>query len=229
MKQTFLDSSTLPVSAPEPGQLVEVCQRQWTVFDVIFFEKCSVFAGDQVGTYATLLNASPVDAWVWKHSSRMKLALNFSAFCAVDTFPFPTPELLVSSDTQRCECLGAQRTRGRCGVSDRCQRTLQSLPQQGRRRCAHRAIVGDAPRDRHCRHFLLLVERPRPRAWLPDAAEPRGERPSPLHDLQYRADRGVAKLRGAKPTALSGRANRRLCCRAARVEGPRDVGPCRPG
>src|SRR5690606_47106 len=33
----------------------------------------------------------PVDAWIWKQSSRMKLDLNFSPSDAVETFPFLEP------------------------------------------------------------------------------------------------------------------------------------------
>lgn len=56
--------------------------------DVIFHEKCVVFSVDEVYAYAALFNSSPVDAWVWKYSSRMKLDLNFSPSDAVETFPF---------------------------------------------------------------------------------------------------------------------------------------------
>lgn len=59
--------------------------------DVIFHEKCVVFAANEVYAYAALFNSSPVDAWVWKHSSRIKLDLNFSPSDAVETFPFLEP------------------------------------------------------------------------------------------------------------------------------------------
>lgn len=55
--------------------------------DVIFHEKCVVFALHEVYAYAALFNSSPIDAWVWKHSSRMKLDLNFSPSDAVETLP----------------------------------------------------------------------------------------------------------------------------------------------
>lgn len=77
--------------------------------DVIFHEKCVVFAVDEIWAYAALFNSSPVDAWVWKHSSRMKLDLNFSPSDAVETFPFPTPEILASFDKQGREYLQARR------------------------------------------------------------------------------------------------------------------------
>lgn len=77
--------------------------------DVIFHEKCVVFAVDEVWAYAALFNASPVDAWVWKHSSRMKLDLNFSPSDAVETFPLPPPDVLASFDKQGREYLLARR------------------------------------------------------------------------------------------------------------------------
>lgn len=77
--------------------------------DVVFHEKCVVFAVDDVWAYAALFNASPVDAWVWKHSSRMKLDLNFSPSDAVETFPFPPPDVLASFDKQGREYLLARR------------------------------------------------------------------------------------------------------------------------
>jgi hypothetical protein len=61
---------------------------------VVFHEKCVVFAVDDVYAHAALYNSSPVDAWVWKQSSRLKLDLNFSPSDAVETFPFlPTHAL----------------------------------------------------------------------------------------------------------------------------------------
>lgn len=58
------------------------------VNDVVFHEKCVVFAEAQAYAYAAFFNSSPVDAWIWKQSSRMKLDLNFSPSDAVETFPF---------------------------------------------------------------------------------------------------------------------------------------------
>ncbi len=66
--------------------------------DAIFHEKCVVFAVDEVYAYAALFNSSPVDAWVWKHSSRMKLDLNFSPSDAVETFPFLEPTEIARLD-----------------------------------------------------------------------------------------------------------------------------------
>lgn len=69
--------------------------------DVTFHEKCVVFAEEQAYAYAAIFNSSPVDAWVWKQSSRMKLDLNFSPSDAVETFPF-LPHL----DIERFDSLG---------------------------------------------------------------------------------------------------------------------------
>jgi hypothetical protein len=77
--------------------------------DVVFHEKCVVFAVDDVYGYAALFNSSPVDAWVWKHSSRMKLDLNFSPSDAVETFPFPSPEVLAGLQTLGREYLDGRR------------------------------------------------------------------------------------------------------------------------
>lgn len=66
--------------------------------DVIFHEKCVVFTVDEVYAYAAIFNSSPVDAWVWKQSSRMKLDLNFSPSDAVETFPFLAPAEIACFD-----------------------------------------------------------------------------------------------------------------------------------
>lgn len=66
--------------------------------NVIFHEKCVVFAVAEMWSYAALFNSSPVDAWVWKHSSRMKFDLNFSPSDAVETFPFPAYEVIAQLD-----------------------------------------------------------------------------------------------------------------------------------
>jgi hypothetical protein len=76
--------------------------------DVIFHEKCVVFAVHEVYAYAALFNSSPVDAWVWKHSSRMKLDLNFSPSDAVETFPF-----LEHSEIARLDKLGREYLQAR--------------------------------------------------------------------------------------------------------------------
>ena len=76
--------------------------------DVIFHEKCVVFAVDDVYAYAALFNSSPVDAWVWKHSSRMKLDLNFSPSDAVETFPFLEP-----AEIKRFDKLGREYLQAR--------------------------------------------------------------------------------------------------------------------
>jgi hypothetical protein len=77
--------------------------------DVIFHEKCVVFAVDQVFAHAAVFNSSPVDAWVWKHSSRMKLDLNFSPSDAVEPFPFLPPEALKELGKLGHEYLHARR------------------------------------------------------------------------------------------------------------------------
>lgn len=76
--------------------------------DVIFHEKCVVFAVNEVYAYAALFNSSPVDAWVWKHSSRMKLDLNFSPSDAVETFPFLEPTEIARLDKLGREYLQAR-------------------------------------------------------------------------------------------------------------------------
>nr|WP_233864649.1 hypothetical protein [Paraburkholderia adhaesiva] len=76
--------------------------------DSIFHEKCVVFALEDVYAYAALFNSSPVDAWVWKHSSRMKLDLNFSPSDAIETFPF-----LKSSDINCLDKLGREYLQAR--------------------------------------------------------------------------------------------------------------------
>lgn len=70
------------------GRVGKYLNPSVVVNDVIFHEKCVVFAVAQVYSYAAIFNSSPVDAWVWKQSSRMKLDLNFSPSDAVETFPF---------------------------------------------------------------------------------------------------------------------------------------------
>jgi hypothetical protein len=74
--------------------------------DVIFHEKCVVFAVADAYAYAAIFNSSPVDAWVWKQSSRMKLDLNFSPSDAVETFPF-----LGGSDIAHFDQLGREYLR----------------------------------------------------------------------------------------------------------------------
>lgn len=76
--------------------------------DVIFHEKCVVFAVEDAYAYAALFNSSPVDAWVWKHSSRMKLDLNFSPSDAIETFPF-----LKSADIARFNRVGREYLQAR--------------------------------------------------------------------------------------------------------------------
>ncbi|MCA8245376.1 Eco57I restriction-modification methylase domain-containing protein [Burkholderia sp. AU32262] len=76
--------------------------------DAIFHEKCVVFSVAEVHAYAAILNSSPIDAWVWKQSSRMKLDLNFSPSDAIETFPF-----LESSDIVCFDKLGREYLQSR--------------------------------------------------------------------------------------------------------------------
>ncbi|HEX5751046.1 MAG TPA: DNA methyltransferase [Archangium sp.] len=105
-------------SASRPREQVLVAGRVGKYFnpsvvanDVVFHEKCVVFAVDDVYVYAyaALFNSSPVDAWVWKQSSRLKLDLNFSPSDAVETFPFLSPDVLPQLDKLGREYLQARR------------------------------------------------------------------------------------------------------------------------
>jgi hypothetical protein len=105
-------------SASRPRERVLVAGRVGKYFnpsivdnDVIFHEKCVVFAVDEVYAYAALFNSSPVDAWVWKQSSRMKLDLNFSPSDAVETFPF-----LELAEIARLDKLGREYLQARHDV-----------------------------------------------------------------------------------------------------------------
>lgn len=75
----------------------------------IFSNKCAVFAVSQPHAHAALFNSSPVSAWVWQQSSRMKLDLNFSHTDAVETFPFPSSEVLSGFDAVGRDYLKARR------------------------------------------------------------------------------------------------------------------------
>jgi hypothetical protein len=77
--------------------------------DSIFHEKCVVFAVDHVFAHAAVFNSSPVDAWVWKHSSRLKLDLNFSPSDAVEPFPFLSLDQLVAFEKLGYDYLEARR------------------------------------------------------------------------------------------------------------------------
>ncbi len=77
--------------------------------EAIFNHKCIVFGGHRANALAALFNSSPVQAWVWKHSARLKLDLSFSPSDAVETFPFLVPEVLASFDQQGREYLQARR------------------------------------------------------------------------------------------------------------------------
>lgn len=66
--------------------------------DAVFSHKCAVFAASNASAWGALFNSSVVQVWVWKHSSRMKLDLNFSPSDAVETFPFLPPELISEFD-----------------------------------------------------------------------------------------------------------------------------------
>jgi hypothetical protein len=77
--------------------------------NAIFNEKCVVFTSDQTYRYAAIFNSSPVDAWVWKQSSRMKLDLNFSPSDAVETFPILPAESMEPLDSLGRRYLYARR------------------------------------------------------------------------------------------------------------------------
>lgn len=103
-------------AASRPREQVLVAGRVGKYFnpsvvgnDVVFHEKCVVFAADEVYAYAALFNSSPVDVWVWKQSSRMKLDLNFSPSDAVETFPFLRGDVLDEFDKLGRAYLQARR------------------------------------------------------------------------------------------------------------------------
>ena len=77
--------------------------------DMIFHDKCVVFATSNTYAFAALFNSSPVQAWVWQQSSRLKLDLNFSPSDAIETFPFPPPDVLALFDKQGREYMQARR------------------------------------------------------------------------------------------------------------------------
>jgi len=77
--------------------------------DGIFSNKCAVFSVRRPYAHAALFNSSPVSAWVWQQSSRMKLDLNFSHTDAVETFPFPAPDVLAAFEKLGREYLQARR------------------------------------------------------------------------------------------------------------------------
>lgn len=77
--------------------------------DMVFHDKCVVFATSSTYAFSALFNSSPVQAWVWQQSSRLKLDLNFSPSDAVETFPFPPSEVLASFDEQGRKYMQARR------------------------------------------------------------------------------------------------------------------------
>jgi hypothetical protein len=77
--------------------------------DVIFHDKCVVFATPNTYAFGALFNSSPVQTWVWQQSSRLKLDLNFSPSDAIETFPFPSPDVLASFDRHGREYMQARR------------------------------------------------------------------------------------------------------------------------
>jgi len=77
--------------------------------DVIFHEKCVVFAGAQAFAHAAIFNSSPVEAWIWKQSSRMKLDLNLSPSDAVETLPMLNSPDIASFDSLGREYLHLRR------------------------------------------------------------------------------------------------------------------------
>ena len=77
--------------------------------DVIFHEKCVVFANAQAYAHAAIFNSSPVEVWIWKQSSRMKLDLNLSPSDAVETLPMLNSSDIASFDTLGREYLRLRR------------------------------------------------------------------------------------------------------------------------
>jgi hypothetical protein len=74
---------------------VLVNSRKGKYFNPSFIENKSVIS-DNIVVIATqayerlaLLNSSILQAWIWKHSSRLKMDLNFSPTDAYETLPFP--------------------------------------------------------------------------------------------------------------------------------------------
>ncbi|HEJ1952057.1 TPA: restriction endonuclease [Pseudomonas aeruginosa] len=75
----------------------------------VFGHRCAVFASPNPNAIFALFNSSPVSAWVWQQSSRMKLDLNFSPSDAVETFPFLPSDVLASLETHGREYSQARR------------------------------------------------------------------------------------------------------------------------
>ncbi|GKT14976.1 hypothetical protein AVHY2522_06550 [Acidovorax sp. SUPP2522] len=79
--------------------------------EAIFNHKCIVFGGANANALAAFFNSSPIQAWVWKQSARLKLDLSFSPSDAVETLPFLASDVLDSF-----EALGREYLRARCEV-----------------------------------------------------------------------------------------------------------------
>ncbi|HYD85037.1 MAG TPA: hypothetical protein VEA63_13325, partial [Opitutus sp.] len=77
--------------------------------DAIFNHKCAVFSTEKTAAMAALLNSSLAQAWVWQQSSRLGMGLNFSPSDAIETLPFPQPNVLASFGKQGREYLQARR------------------------------------------------------------------------------------------------------------------------
>jgi len=77
--------------------------------DAVFHNKCIVFAAAQANALAALFNSSPVQAWVWHYSGRMKLDISLSPTDAIETFPFLSGEVLALFEKQGREYLLARR------------------------------------------------------------------------------------------------------------------------
>jgi len=75
----------------------------------VFHNKCIVFAAAQANALAALFNSSPVQAWVWHYSGRMKLDLSLSPTDAIETFPFLSGEVLALFEKQGREYLQGRR------------------------------------------------------------------------------------------------------------------------
>ncbi|MFZ5454736.1 MAG: Eco57I restriction-modification methylase domain-containing protein [Pseudomonadota bacterium] len=77
--------------------------------DLIFNHKCIVFAVERANAIGALFNSSPVQAWVWKQSARLKLDLSFSPSDAVGTFPFPDDAILTSFEAMGADYMRSRR------------------------------------------------------------------------------------------------------------------------
>ncbi|WP_422449528.1 MULTISPECIES: Eco57I restriction-modification methylase domain-containing protein [unclassified Endozoicomonas] len=74
----------------------------------VFNEKIVVFSFSEYG-WLGFLNSTLINEWIWKHSSRLKMDLNFSPSDAFETLPLPDRDQIVSSLNVLGERLHQQR------------------------------------------------------------------------------------------------------------------------